>query len=142
MHDKILFRRKTADFVPPADFLLGKKISVADCFRFSLFQMIVYIVADNQVGAFFLLCPAPETQDAHQLMKCSLVQPIVRIHNLEINSVCEHQPCVDTGTMPAVFLVHNPNHIRVCTRILICKLSGSIRRPIIHQNDFQPVALF
>ena len=39
MHDKILFRRKAADFVPPADFLLGKKISVADCFRFSLFQI-------------------------------------------------------------------------------------------------------
>ena len=75
-------------------------------------------------------------------MKCSLIQPVVRIHDLEINSVCEHQPYVDAGTMSAVFLVHNPNHVWVCTRILICKLPGSVRRTIIHQNDFQPVALF
>ena len=122
-----------SDVIPVKDLILGKHIAVMDTFLMLHAHLFIHIIGDEHIDLFFLvLQPAQKTQD---LLQRLFVYPVVAVHNLKIFA----RRCRKTGiyrvSVPAVFLVHHPDNLRIFRLILPCDLQRIILGAIVDNDD-------
>ena len=140
VHHKILLRAEPSRFFPAAKLSFGKYVPIADCFGRLLLQMIVHIVADDQIRFVFATAPEPQRRQKPVIRLC--VQPVVRIHHFKINAGCQRHPCIDAGAVPAVFFMDHSHNVRILRRVSVRDLARPVGGAVVHQNDLHIVPAF
>ncbi len=139
MHNQILGRTKSSYIIPITHLFNGKNITVLHNPARSFIQMVVHIVAHKQVRYLpdqVALLPDTKSPDtAKQPGVSALLQPVVRINYLKIDTRRPLQTGIDPGTMSSVFLMDDSDNVRIMFFIIICYFSRSIRGAIIHNYN-------
>lgn len=104
-----------SDIIPSAELLLGKDIPISHTLRDPLIQMIVHIIAYIQIRQRVLCVLFP-----HMVLDCGqkffvrlLLQPVVGIHHLIIDPLCQLHSLIHTGTVSAVSLDDSPHNVGI-----------------------------
>ncbi len=133
MHYQILCRAERSDLIPCTNLFLWKNILKMNRLFCSLIQMIVCIIANQQIRTKSRVTPPRYLFQKRPVG--ILLQPVIRIHHLKIHSRGKRKPPVDTRTMPAVLLVHHSHNPRILSGILLCNVSCTVCRTVIDNDN-------
>ena len=124
------------DVIPGTQRICRKYIPVVHFPGCSLVQMVIHVVADEQVRHLFRASGIADFPDLCQkLFVCRFLQPVVRIYDFIILSPGKLQTFVDSCSVTAVFLVDCLNDTRIFPLVCVRDLSGTVHRAVVYDQD-------
>ena len=135
MHQKVMPQAEIFCFRPAKDGVFRQRAGVAHHVLVPGPHFVVNIIADHHVhrrraagqGGQFFQHPG----------KGFLIQPVVRIHHLEIRPRSRPEAGHDRGTVAAVFLVDRPHDLGIALRVFIGNGGRGVPGPVVHDEDLQ-----
>ena len=112
MHKYILTRKKAPYLIPCKYFFSRNDSSVIHYPLMCGTFFFVYIVAYHHVKLCVgLICKEPKF--IKYLHVRSLIQPVIRVYDLEKHTACSHKPCHYSSTVSAIFLMYGFANSRI-----------------------------
>ena len=138
MHDHVLGRIKEAHIVPGADLAGTEGRTELDSVAGILIEMVIDVVADHQIHLFAAVVPV--FQIIQQTAQGPGIQPVIRIHHLEVFAGGIAQSLVHAFAVTRVGLMHHLDDVRILFVIAVCDLGSAVTGTIVHQYDLHPVS--
>ena len=133
VHQDVFVRREPADLVPVEDAVLRQDALVVDGQLGVVRHMLIHIVAQQQIHR--LLHGGEFPQLGHGLLQAVGIQPVIGIHDLEIQALRVADALIDALAVAAVLLMDDPHDVGVAGGELVCDFAGIVLGAIVHQND-------
>ena len=124
MHHHILCLRKASDAGPGCNLPFRENAAIVH----HPLKTIVNVFID-EIGDIHIHGPAIQQMLLHGLdqsfQRC-LTEPVIRIHDLEVKSLCMTDALVHAFSMPAILLMNHPDDVRILLCIVIRDHPGII----------------
>ena len=133
VHQDVLAGGELAALLPHKGAAFRQDALVGDDVAGVVDNMLVDIVAQKQVHR--LLHGGKLPQAVHDLGQGLAVQPVVGIHDLEIEAAGVAHALVDALAMAAVLLMDDADDVRVLGGVLVGNAAGVVGGAVVHQDD-------
>ena len=127
-----------SDVIPGTGRFRREYIPVRHRVRRSLLQVIVSIIAHDQIRLIHKFCHRSRAELLHARKQSAvriLRKPVIRIHHFKITARRKVQSRVDAGAVSAVRLVYRTHDSRIVSLIFVRDLPRPVGRSVINQQN-------
>ena len=138
VHHKVLIDAEEAAAVPIEDAILGEDALIVHSVLLIVLYVLVYVVAEHKVNVIAAVMEA--AQAVHNDLECLNAEPVIRVHDLEIDARGVAKALIYALTVAAVLLMDNADDARKLFCVRVGDLARVIGGAVVDYNDLGVLA--